>query len=229
MKTNFLMDSFGRLLGVVKGKGKMLSEEGEVAMQQAMQQGIVAMQQEVSDFEEFDDTTSYAEGDVVRKEGKLYKFTAAHEGEWSDDDVEQTNVFTILEDMIQDSSKAYIIDANKTLSVVAGTTKTISGVPFLTMTQIDNLYANFIAGKNCLIKWEPNGYDKVVSVGWINGNNHVTIVHTDRNEDTTYNITYHYDGSWISPRKVYLDGNGVVYKNDTDEYLINHIAYSEEI
>lgn len=55
-----------------------------------------ASTEEVDDFENFDPETSYAEGDIVRKDGKLYKFTTNHDGEWEFADVEQTNVMEIL-------------------------------------------------------------------------------------------------------------------------------------
>lgn len=58
--------------------------------------GVADTLLEVDDFEEFDATTPYSQGDVVRYDGKLYEFTTDHTGEWNEDDVEQTNVFTLL-------------------------------------------------------------------------------------------------------------------------------------
>lgn len=58
---------------------------------------------EIDDFEDFDETTAYQTGDIVRYDGKLYKFTANKDaGEWDATKVEQTNVFAILYEMIDD-------------------------------------------------------------------------------------------------------------------------------
>lgn len=53
---------------------------------------------EVDNFEEFDETTSYSEGDVVRKDGALSKFTHLHQGPWDPEHVEQTTLFDLLHD-----------------------------------------------------------------------------------------------------------------------------------
>lgn len=62
---------------------------------------------EVDDFEGFDETTSYSGGDTVRKDGLLYTFTHLHQGPWDPEHVEQTNVFTVLSDMI-DALKEFV-------------------------------------------------------------------------------------------------------------------------
>lgn len=43
-------------------------------------------------YEDFDPAETYAAGDVAIYVGKLYKFTAAHEGAWDDEDAEPTSV-----------------------------------------------------------------------------------------------------------------------------------------
>lgn len=56
---------------------------------------------EVDDFEEFGATTSYSAGDIVRYDGKLYRFTANKSaGSWDATKVSQTNVLSILSGMI---------------------------------------------------------------------------------------------------------------------------------
>lgn len=58
---------------------------------------------EIDDIEDFDESTAYQTGDIVRYDGKLYKFTANKDaGEWDATKVEQTNVFTILYEMIDE-------------------------------------------------------------------------------------------------------------------------------
>lgn len=56
---------------------------------------------EVDDFEEFSTATAYSSGDIVRNDGKLYKFTANKSaGSWDSTKVTQTNVISILSGMI---------------------------------------------------------------------------------------------------------------------------------
>jgi len=57
-----------------------------------------ARQQEVDDFEEFNETTTYSIGDIVRKDGLLYKFTAnKNAGVWDSTKVSQTNIVSIIQ------------------------------------------------------------------------------------------------------------------------------------
>lgn len=57
--------------------------------------------EELFDFEEFDESTGYSKTDIIKKEGKLYEFTANKTaGAWDPSKVEQTNLFTILNNPI---------------------------------------------------------------------------------------------------------------------------------
>lgn len=61
---------------------------------------------EVDDFEEFSTSTAYSAGDIVRKEGKLYKFTASKDaGAWDSTKVSATSLFGILTAIIGDLSQ----------------------------------------------------------------------------------------------------------------------------
>lgn len=51
---------------------------------------------EVDNFEEFSATTSYSIGDIVRKDGVLYRFTHEHSGAWDGEHAEATTVFDLL-------------------------------------------------------------------------------------------------------------------------------------
>lgn len=59
-----------------------------------------AKTEEVDNFEEFDSTTYYSTGDIVRREGRLSAFKTNHIGEWNEEDVEGTTVFDILSAML---------------------------------------------------------------------------------------------------------------------------------
>lgn len=60
---------------------------------------------EVDDSEDFDESTAYQIGDIVRYEGGLNKFTADKEpGPWDESKVEKTNVVSIILDVIGDLS-----------------------------------------------------------------------------------------------------------------------------
>lgn len=60
-----------------------------------------AAKAEVDDFEEFDTATAYTAGDIVRNDGKLYKFTANKSaGAWDASKVSQTNILSILTALI---------------------------------------------------------------------------------------------------------------------------------
>lgn len=51
-------------------------------------------------FEQFDTTTAYVAGDIVRKGSGIYKFIVPHEGEWSEEDVEATTLMDIIGDEV---------------------------------------------------------------------------------------------------------------------------------
>lgn len=51
-------------------------------------------------FEQFDTTTAYVAGDIVRKGSGIYKFIVPHEGEWSEEDVEATTIMDIIGDEV---------------------------------------------------------------------------------------------------------------------------------
>ncbi len=56
---------------------------------------------EVDDFEDFHAATAYAQGDIVRYEGKLYVFTEDKDaGPWDATKAEATTVFNLLYDMM---------------------------------------------------------------------------------------------------------------------------------
>ena len=58
------------------------------------------MSNSTDNFEEFNPTTSYVAGDIVRKGSGIYKFIVPHAGEWSDEDVEPTTLLDILGDEV---------------------------------------------------------------------------------------------------------------------------------
>jgi len=47
-------------------------------------------------FDSFESTATYAEGDVVEKDGTLYEFTTSHTGDWDASDVQETDVYTLI-------------------------------------------------------------------------------------------------------------------------------------
>ena len=51
-------------------------------------------------FEQFNTTTAYVAGDIVRKGSGIYKFIVPHEGEWSEEDVEATTLMDIIGDEV---------------------------------------------------------------------------------------------------------------------------------
>lgn len=99
---------------------------------------------EIDDFEDFDETTAYQTGDIVRYEGKLYKFTANKDaGEWDATKVERTNVFSLLVDLIPATPLMVQSDGNTT----AGTYQ----VPALTVEQVEQAYNAVVTGRGCII------------------------------------------------------------------------------
>lgn len=63
------------------------------------------------DVPQFDDTKDYPAGDFVMKDGKLWKFTAAHPaGAWTGEDAMQTNLVKVVDGMVKsDYEKVEII------------------------------------------------------------------------------------------------------------------------
>lgn len=99
---------------------------------------------EIDDFEDFDETTAYQTGNVVRYGGKLYKFTANKDaGEWDATKVERTNVFSLLVDLIPATPLMVQSDGNTT----AGTYQ----VPALTVEQVEQAYNAVVTGRGCII------------------------------------------------------------------------------
>ena len=63
------------------------------------------------DIPQFDVTESYAIGDFVMKDGKLYKFLTGHTpGAWNPQEVQQTNLVTEVNDMVKSDYEEVIID-----------------------------------------------------------------------------------------------------------------------
>lgn len=78
-------------------------------------------------FEQFDPTTSYVAGDIVRRGSGIYKFIVPHEGEWSDEDVEPTTILDIIGDEVVQTHISAFAQSNLTAeeAVAAGFTKDI--------------------------------------------------------------------------------------------------------
>jgi len=63
------------------------------------------------DIPQFDVTETYAIGDFVMKDGRLYKFLAGHEpGAWNPQEVQQTNLVDEVNDMVKSDYEEVIID-----------------------------------------------------------------------------------------------------------------------
>ena len=63
------------------------------------------------DIPQFDVTETYAIGDFVMKDGKLYKFLTGHEpGAWNPQEVRQTNLVTEVDNMVKSDYEEVIID-----------------------------------------------------------------------------------------------------------------------
>ena len=63
------------------------------------------------DIPQFDVTESYAIGDFVMKDGKLYKFITGHTpGAWNPQEVQQTNLVKEVDDMVKSDYEEVIID-----------------------------------------------------------------------------------------------------------------------
>ena len=63
------------------------------------------------DIPQFDESESYAIGDFVMYDGKLYKFLASHApGAWNPQEVQQTNLVKEVDDMVKSDYEEVIID-----------------------------------------------------------------------------------------------------------------------
>ena len=63
------------------------------------------------DIPQFDETESYAIGDFVMKDGKLYKFLTGHTpGAWNTQEVQQTNLVTEIDNMVKSDYEEVIIN-----------------------------------------------------------------------------------------------------------------------
>lgn len=85
--------------------GRFIAGQGNQAGTEALAEILVnivenSMSNSTDNFEQFDPTTSYVVGDIVRKGSGLYKFIVPHEGEWSEEDVEATTLLDILGDEV---------------------------------------------------------------------------------------------------------------------------------
>ena len=65
-------------------------------------------------FEQFDTTTAYVAGDIVRKGSGIYKFIVPHEGEWSEEDVEATTLMDIIGDEVVQTHISAFAQSNLT-------------------------------------------------------------------------------------------------------------------
>lgn len=85
--------------------GRFIAGQGNQAGTEALAEILVnivenSMSNSTDNFEQFDPTTAYVVGDIVRKGSGLYKFIVPHEGEWSEEDVEATTLLDILGDEV---------------------------------------------------------------------------------------------------------------------------------
>ena len=85
--------------------GRFIAGQGNQAGTEALAEILVnivenSMPNSTDNFEQFDPTTAYVAGDIVRKGSGIYKFIVPHEGEWSEEDVEPTTLMDILGDEV---------------------------------------------------------------------------------------------------------------------------------
>lgn len=85
--------------------GRFIAGQGNQAGTEALAEILVnivenSMSNSTDNFEQFDPTTAYVVGDIVRKGSGIYKFIVPHEGEWSEEDVEPTTLIDILGDEV---------------------------------------------------------------------------------------------------------------------------------
>lgn len=112
---NFSRDfnkSFGYDYKKDMGKEELLAAVGRFIAGQGNQAGTEALAEilvniiensaanSTDNFEQFDPTTSYVAGDIVRRGSGIYKFIVPHHGEWSDEDVEPTTIMDIIGDEV---------------------------------------------------------------------------------------------------------------------------------
>ena len=112
---NFSRDfnkSFGYDYKKDMGKEELLAAVGRFIAGQGNQAGTEALAEilvniiensaanSTDNFEQFDPTTAYVAGDIVRRGSGIYKFIVHHEGEWSDEDVEPTTIMDIIGDEV---------------------------------------------------------------------------------------------------------------------------------
>ena len=112
---NFSRDfnkSFGYDYKKDMGKEELLAAVGRFIAGQGNQAGTEALAEilvniiensaanSTDNFEQFDPTTAYVVGDIVRRGSGIYKFIVPHEGEWSDEDVEPTTIMDIIGDEV---------------------------------------------------------------------------------------------------------------------------------
>ena len=94
--------SKGELLAAI---GRFIAGQGNQAGTEALAEILVnivenSMSNSTDNFKEFDPTTAYVAGDIVRRGSGIYKFIVSHEGDWSDEDVEPTSLTDILGDEV---------------------------------------------------------------------------------------------------------------------------------
>ena len=85
--------------------GRFIAGQGNQAGTEALAEILInivenSMPNSTDNFEQFDPTTAYVAGDIVREGSGIYKFIVPHEGEWSEEDVEPTTLMDILGDEV---------------------------------------------------------------------------------------------------------------------------------
>lgn len=110
---------------------------------------------ELDDFEDFDEKTAYQKGDIVRYEGKLYKFTANKDaGEWDATKVEQTNVVSIILDVIGDLSQLGTDVKSSIVGAINELLQRIEDVPTVTISALET--ADMTAEQAAAAGFTPN-------------------------------------------------------------------------
>ena len=112
---NFSRDfnkSFGYDYKKDMGKEELLAAVGRFIAGQGNQAGTEALAEilvniiensaanSTDNFEQFDPTTAYVAGDIVRRGSGIYKSIVPREGEWLDEDVEPTTIMDIIGDEV---------------------------------------------------------------------------------------------------------------------------------
>ena len=113
------------------GKDELLAAIGRFIAGQRNQAGTEAlaeilvnivensMSNSTDNFDQFDPTTAYVVGDIVRKGSGIYKFIVPHEGEWSEEDVEPTTLLDILGDEVVRTHISAFEQSNLTAAAAA--------------------------------------------------------------------------------------------------------------